>query len=524
MDRNMKPRYLPDQDRVDRTAKVRSRRGLMVRRVSLAISLATLMASITPSADAADSPAGTQTKSSRVWQPRPLALPPTSETGPAWKPPADQPALVAPALPPVTIIMNTPVPPEEPPTITRRRKSESSDHATASLGRSQQAFSRPMPASDPINHHARTAELAQSAVDQLRSAHFAARRGALHSAKESATQTLRIIASLRDSQTGDNLHTSQLNEAITAIRESTDFTGRYGPVDHAALHRLVEVHQTPALHGVNTSTLTAERAIEAYLNYARQRWVESTIGGPLAAEATMILANLESATLTPQSNSDLTESRSRLHASELALMYRRAAVEIGPDNPQATAELGRNLLNRSMPAIAKELLLLSVQQKPTRQSVEDLMRAANESGDDQLAAECQQQLASTGLPSELPVQVMSPSQFAETHQQFAASSQHAIQQYSAPQTSAQPYQTQLYQAQRNHSRPSVATRQMPSRGYPQTASRPMQRSSFHQGQLIVPAQNGRTTQSQIVDPSMPNAPTRPSAPARATKPRGGLFW
>ncbi|MFG0266476.1 MAG: tetratricopeptide repeat protein [Rhodopirellula sp. JB055] len=489
MDRNMKPRMQADQNHVDRTAKGRSQRGSLVRRVSLAI----LIASVTGAAHAGDG-----SSSSRVWQPRPLALPPTSATAPAWKPPTPQPAAVAPSPPPVTIIMTAPVPAEEPTTITRRRKTHSTDSATASLGRTEQTYSRPMPASDPINHHARTAELAQSAVDQLRRAHFAARRGAFHTAKESATQTLRIIASLRDSQTGGNLHTTQLNEAITAIRESTDFTGRYGPVDQAALNRLVEVHKTPALHGVNTSALTAERAIEAYLNYARQRWVEATMDGPLAAEATMILADLESATLTPQANSDVTEARSRLHASELALMYRRAAVEIGPDNPQATAELGRNLLRRSMPAIAKELLLLSVQQKPTRQSVEDLMRAASQSGDTQLAAECQQQLASTNLPSELPVQVLSPSQFAKTNQQFAT-----VNHTPNPATSG----------------PSnVRANQSAPPAYLQTASRPNSRDSIGQGHLIVPAQNGRAMQSRIVDPSMP------AAPARSTTPRSGLFW
>ncbi|WP_236695911.1 tetratricopeptide repeat protein [Rhodopirellula islandica] len=486
MDRNMKPRMQADQNHVDRFRKDRSRRGLLVRRVSLAI----LIASVSVSAQAGDG-----STSGRVWQPRPLALPPTSATAPAWKPPTPQPTVVAPSPPPVTIIMTAPAPPaEEPPAITRRRQANRGGSATASLGRSQQTFSRPMPASDPINHHARTAELAQSAVDQLRSAHFAARRGAFHSAKESATQTLRIIASLRDSQMGGNLHTSQLNEAITAIRESTDFTGRYGPVDQAALQRLVDVHKTPALHGVNTSSLTAERAIEAYLNHARQRWVEATVGGPLAAEATLILADLEAATLTPQS-SDLTESRSRLHASELALMYRRAAVEIGPDNPQATAELGRNLLRRSMPAIAKELLLLSVQQKPTRQSVEDLMRAASQSGDAQLAAECQQQLASTNLPSELPIQVLSPTQFSKTNQQFAAAN-------STP----------------THSLSSQASARAGQSAYPQTASRPTSRNSVGQGHLIVPAQNGRSVQSRMVDPSMP------AAPARSTTPRSGLFW
>lgn len=487
MDRNMIRREMTDRDCADRLRNarchrafegVRAARFVQLRRACLAGLIA--LTSATPLLGDDNRSSSSETSQRRVWQPRPLALPPTSDAQPAWSPPKPEP--VADTPPPVTIIMTAPAPVEEPTPVRRRVASQPQTNATESIGMAPREPSRPMPVSDPINHHARTSELAQSAVGELRSAHFAARRGAFHTAKESATQTLRIIASLRDSQTGGNLHTSQLQEAITAIRESTDFTGRYGPVDEAALRRLIEVHQTPVLHNVDTSSLTAERAIESYLNYARQLWVEATAGGPLAAEATMILADLESTNTATSPNASATEARSRLHASELALMYRRAAVEIGPDNPQATADLGRSLLHRSMPAIAKELLLLSVQQKPTRQNVEDLKRAAQQSGDVQLASECEHRLATTNLPIDLPIQVLSPTDFARTNQQVAT----------------RPAARQ----------PSPANRQpIAAPGH-----------AFHESAHSAPQTYSAPMQSRIVDPTVP------SPASRTANSRPNLFW
>jgi hypothetical protein len=275
---------------------------------------------------------------------------------------------------------------------------------------------RRLPPSDDINVGSQKSQLAAAAVGQLRIAHWAAQRGATESAKQAATTTLQTIAALRDTQIGDNAFTLELGIALNAIHESADFSGRYGPVDPAAIGRLIEVHQTPVLKGVATTHLTSARAVEAYLQFAQDRLVNATAGGPLAAEATMILADLESLASSTSRTIDSPAEHSPLHSAELALMYRRAAVAIAPDSADATAELGRTLLKRSLPAAAKELLLQSVQAAPTRQRMESLLEAAAKSGDFVLVDQCERQLAMQQLPSELPVKIMSPQEFARTGQ------------------------------------------------------------------------------------------------------------
>ena len=52
---------------------------------------------------------------------------------------------------------------------------------------------------------------------------------------------------MKDVQSGGNHHAKQLEAAMEAIRESEDFTGKFGPVDQDALLRLVTVHETDAL-------------------------------------------------------------------------------------------------------------------------------------------------------------------------------------------------------------------------------------------------------------------------------------
>lgn len=354
-----------------------------------------------------------------TWQPRPLALPATSSTATAWKPPQR----VAPVAPATTIVIQPPAPPvdqPEPPTPAelRQRKLQ---HQRSEAKRSAEENAikypdRPLPPSDEINLGSRRSQLAAAAVEQLRIAHWAAQRGATESARQAATQTLRTIAALRDTDVNDNVYTLELNAAFIAIRESTDFSGRYGPVDTAAIERLIEVHQTAVLKGIDSSALTSARAVEAYLNFALDRLVNATEGGPLAAEATMILADLESLAASTHRTIDSPAEHSPLHAAELALMYRRASVAIQPNNAAASAELGRTLLRRSIPGAAKDLLLQSVRVAPTRQRVESLLEAAAKSGDFVLVDQCEKQLALTTLPSELPVTVMTPQDFARTGQ------------------------------------------------------------------------------------------------------------
>lgn len=436
-----------------------------------------------------DEPAG--------WQPRPLALPATSDNGWQWKPPAIKSKPETP-VPPAPIVINLPAhettvvePVAVPPTpaeirqarVAEKRAEKRIEEQLDSEQRKAIGDERPLPPSDRINIGSRKSQLAVEAVEQLRVANWAAKRGAIASAQSAATGVLRTLASLRDTQAGGNYFSQQLGEGFVAIRESLDFAGRYGPVNTGAINRLIDVHQTPALKNVSTVHLTSARAIEAYLMFAKSKLVEATGGGPLAADAAMILADVE--TLVSTGAVDALANQSSLHSAELALMYRRAAVEIAPENADASAKLGRTLLKRSIPSAAKDMLLQSVRIAPTRQRMEDLLEAAAKSGDFVLVNQCEQQLASASLPSELPVRLLSAQEFARTHQGQGNQLRTAATQPNSGIVNAMPHAVSPQQpAYRVGTRPSV------SQGPPSR---------------------------QIVDPTLPTPP-------QANRSNGRLFW
>ena len=426
------------------------------------------------------------------WQPRPLALPATSKDGWQWKPPAIKAKPVKP-ITPSPIVINLPAqeasvaePVAASPTPAEIRQARIAEkRVEQQLLSEQRRTSRneqPLPPSDRINVGSRKSQLAVEAVEQLRIANWAAKRGAIASAQSAATEVLRTIAALRDTQAGGNYFSEQLGEGFIAIRESLDFAGRYGPVDTGAIERLIDVHQTPALKNVSTARLTSSRAIEAYLMFAKSRIVEATGGGPLAAEAAMILADVE--TLVSNGAVEALANQSSLHSAELALMYRRAAVEIAPENADAAAKLGRTLLKRSIPSAAKEMLLQSVRIAPTRQRMEALLEAAAKSGDFLLVDQCEHQLASASLPSELPVRLMSAQDFARTHQA----------------------QSNQFRMAKNQAKPNNV--QVPPHSV--VPQQPAYRIGAVQGGS--PAATG-----QIVDPTLPTNPP-------ANRSNGRLFW
>ena len=438
-----------------------------------------------------------------VWQPRPLALPATSENW-RWSPPVKAVAKPAPVaqiiLPPPP---PAPVEPEAEPTPAEIRQERFSQKRAQLRERSDlEEASRPsysLPPSDRINLGSRKSQLAEEAVEQLRVANWATKRGAIASAQSAAIETLRTIAALRDSQIGDNAHTESLNECLDAVRESADFAGRYGPVDTRAIARLIEVHQTPALKQVHTENLTSARAVEAYLNFAKLRLIQAVQGGPLAAEAALILADLE--VMVSNGAIENSADHSSLHSAELALMYRRAAVEISPENAEASAQLGRTLLRRSIPAAAKECLLASVKTQPTRQRVEALLEAAALSGDFTLVDQCERQLAGTTLPSELPVQVMTPEAFARTNQSIP-------RQGSPPPANLRVAVAPNYLSQPGQPPPRVQT-QLSGHTQPRGQTEP-------RGQNLSTG-GSRSAAGQIVDPTLP-------VPPLAIRSSGRSYW
>lgn len=346
------------------------------------------------------------------WQPRPVALPPVAGQRPsaAAKTETFSPTIVIqmPA-PPVAVAVEPVAPP--PPEPVRHRRRSATPVATRKTS---------PPAMDPIATAARQSQLAESATDRLRSAHWSAQRGATHTARDAAQETLRTICSLRDSQIGDDRHRVWLDQAMTAIDESADFTGRFGEVNRAAIERFVLVHRTHVLRNVDVSGLTPPRAVEAYLADAQEKLVAAVGGGPVAAEAVMILADIEASADRLSNGGDVKPRQASLHAAELSLMYRRAAIQIDPTNARAAAALGNTLLQRSIPEAAVHYLTISVREEPTRQNVQSLRQAALMAGNVALARQCDAGLSDGRLHSDSPVPILSPAQFAATHQTFPA--------------------------------------------------------------------------------------------------------
>ncbi|MEX0824835.1 MAG: hypothetical protein WD119_01640, partial [Pirellulaceae bacterium] len=73
--------------------------------------------------------------------------------------------------------------------------------------------------------------LIEQAAQHLAEADTSLRRQATYSAKASAIQSLRLLAEARDYADGQTTAAERLREGLAAIRESSDFLGRYGPID-----------------------------------------------------------------------------------------------------------------------------------------------------------------------------------------------------------------------------------------------------------------------------------------------------
>jgi len=132
--------------------------------------------------------------------------------------------------------------------------------------------------------------LRRSAAASLDSAAIALSHGAPLSGAADSIESLRKIAQAIDIQNQDNACTTSVDAAMFAMREAEDFVGRYGIVDSAAIARMVDSHQTPALKPYDTSSMTGIAAADVYLDWARATLARTAQTDPLAAHAIAMLA------------------------------------------------------------------------------------------------------------------------------------------------------------------------------------------------------------------------------------------
>jgi hypothetical protein len=247
--------------------------------------------------------------------------------------------------------------------------------------------------------------LREAARQSFQSANQRLLRGATHSAKMYAMQTIRSIAAMQDAIHGGNRHTTQLQAALDAVRESRDFNGIFGTIDQSSLQRMVAVHKTVALKDQDLENLSAIEASEAYLAVARDNLVAASGGAQEASDALVIAGKVERALAT----------MNNAHASAVAMTMQNAAVQIAPHSVFAHYELGVTLQEQGLAQQAAHSLKQSVSLRPTRRGYQKLLQVSRQCGDIDTVQSCLTALKSDHLQTDIPVQLISPERFAATH-------------------------------------------------------------------------------------------------------------
>ncbi len=239
----------------------------------------------------------------------------------------------------------------------------------------------------------------------LQNAKESFKRGATHSARKYATESLRLTVDMQDARDGGNSHAKQLDVALDAIRESEDFCGRFGAVDTRSLERMVAVHETQVLKGHELVNISSMRATEAYLSIAKDGLVAAAGQSVDASDALVMLAIIEKR-LAGERHSN---------AGAVALAMQRAAIEIAPNSSTAHRELGSTLLEQGLVPQAAWALSQSVDLRPTRVGYQTLLEASQRMGDAEMSRKCVAALNDPSLPSGIAIQTLTPDAFAANY-------------------------------------------------------------------------------------------------------------
>lgn len=251
-------------------------------------------------------------------------------------------------------------------------------------------------------HTTRLQELAQHS---LYTSQQSLQRGATHTARKYAMKAMQAVVAMRDAQEGGNQHSGELDVALDAIRESRDFCGEFGMIDAASLRRMVDVHETTVLKHADLSSFTSLEATEAYLEYSRQQLARAAGGVLEGSQALALLGQTEFQLAKPVDT----------HAISAAVAIQRAAIESDPEFAAGYRVLGTTLMQLGLVEEAANCFITSLHLQPTRLAYERLLQAARKLGDVDTASICMNALNDPRMDEGIPVQSLTPEQFASTH-------------------------------------------------------------------------------------------------------------
>ncbi|MEM9587887.1 MAG: hypothetical protein AAGA03_11465, partial [Planctomycetota bacterium] len=270
--------------------------------------------------------------------------------------------------------------------------------------------SQPMTAAEPKTtatrmqtvHQSRLREVAYSA---MQFAYESYRRGAMQTARKRTSESLQAIAAMRDVAFGGSAHQQHLATALTALRESKDFGGRYGPLNPPALRRMIRSHETSVLKPSLESVDSPLQAMDAYLRSAESHLVAACGRDVTAGNTLVLLGLIERQMSSPQD----------VWASAVALTHGRASVQVNPSSAFAYRELGRSLLAQGFAQHATQSLSRSIEISPSRSAYSLLQSAHQRLGNVEAVRQCQLALQDPGVRDHHPVRWMEPAAFAATH-------------------------------------------------------------------------------------------------------------
>ncbi|WP_442505540.1 tetratricopeptide repeat protein [Novipirellula sp. SH528] len=208
-----------------------------------------------------------------------------------------------------------------------------------------------------------------------------------------------------------------LQRARTALTEVRDFAEQSTSAHQIDMETIVRSHRTKVLRNVDLDGITSTRAIEAYLDDARQTLANLASESVQAAEAMDLLAAIY-----------LTRDDKRTLPSSTSLCLRRAALQGQPENANLASNLGMQLARVGMLTEAQRVLQHSVSLRNDPATQVALAGVLQQLGQFEAAAKVKVELQATSYPTtEFPKGIRIPEVIQLSPAEFAAVSNSVMQ-------------------------------------------------------------------------------------------------
>jgi tetratricopeptide (TPR) repeat protein len=184
------------------------------------------------------------------------------------------------------------------------------------------------------------------------------RRGAIHSARDEATQGMRRLCLTLDAHRPSLNSSAAFEKALTALREEVDFHNLAGNCHADAIPSLVASHSTEALKGRPLEGVSPDIASQHYRNYARYELVVAADGHKWSSDLLYAYGK------TLEKEAMLEPDRAFMLLAQSVACY-QAATQVSPSRSDVASQLGYALIQLDRIDDAYQALISSIKQKPT---------------------------------------------------------------------------------------------------------------------------------------------------------------